>query len=192
MNNASVANLTYIQKLSAGMVFVNPYNLTYQNQLYSTDTNSNLFRADIMTYLNMLGAIYVLIHSIFLRRMLVNMSGELDKAEVSPQDYGVIVRNIPLNTTADSLKVQVEKQFNDEVKVAYVNLCYDITKMIELNTKIEHCSKNLAFYKLYLKKEMIKKHLSKKMFLDNTDQIPKPKVKKGHCGSEELDIKTLN
>lgn len=65
------------------MVFINPYNLTYTS-MYSTDTTSNLFRADIMVYLNIIGAIYVLIHSIFLRRMLVSMSGELDKAEVSP------------------------------------------------------------------------------------------------------------
>lgn len=81
--NSAQQNLTYVQKVSAGMVFINPYNLTYTS-MYSTDTTSNLFRADIMVYLNIIGAIYVLIHSIFLRRMLVSMSGELDKAEVSP------------------------------------------------------------------------------------------------------------
>lgn len=165
------------------MVFINPYNLTYDDDLYSMEPTSNLFRADIMTYLNIFGALYVLIHSIFLRRMLVNMTGELDKAEVSPQDFGVIVRNIPLNTTPESLKVQVEKQFNDEVKVAYVNYCYDITQMLELNEKIEQHSKHLAEYKLYLKKEMKAKHLSKKMFLENVDQIPKPEVSSGMCGN---------
>jgi hypothetical protein len=33
------------------------------------------------------------------------------------------------------LKEQVEKKF-PEAKVAYVNLCYDITQMVEFNKKI--------------------------------------------------------
>lgn len=173
------------------MVFINPYNLTYTS-MYTTDTTSNLFRADIMAYLNILGAIYVLIHSIFLRRMLVSMSGELDKAEVSPQDYGLVVRDIPKETTPDSLKVQIEKQFNDEVKVAYVNYCYDITEMLALGEKIEGFSKDLAHYRLYLKKELKSRHLSKQMFLNDINQVPQPEVKRGLCKSETLDIKTLN
>lgn len=103
-----------------------------------------------------------------------------------------MVRNIPKETTSESLKVQVEKQFNDEVKVAYVNLCYDITEMLALGSKIEEFSKDLAYYKLYLKKEMKTRHLSKKMFLDNTSLVPSPDVKRGLCKSETLDIKTLN
>lgn len=91
------------------------------------DRSSNLFRADLIVYLNILGVVYMLFHSIFLRRLLVKLSLEIDKKETSPSDFAIVVRNIPKNVSKDSLKVQIEKMFNDEVKVSYVNLCYDIT-----------------------------------------------------------------
>jgi hypothetical protein len=40
-------------------------------------------------------------HSIYLRRLLVNLSFELDKKEVSPSDFAIVVRNIPKNMTKD-------------------------------------------------------------------------------------------
>lgn len=64
---------------------------------------SNLFRADIIVYLNILGVVYMLLHSIYLRRMLVGMGLEIDRKEISPSDFAVVVRNIPIGTTKDSL-----------------------------------------------------------------------------------------
>ena len=77
------------------------------------DRSSNLFRADLIVYLNILGVVYMLFHSIFLRRLLVGLSLEIDKKETSPSDFAIVVRNIPKNVTKDSLKVQIEKMFND-------------------------------------------------------------------------------
>jgi hypothetical protein len=44
-------------------MFRNPFNATYL-KLFSTDKNSNLFRADVVVYLNIVGVLYMLLHSI--------------------------------------------------------------------------------------------------------------------------------
>jgi hypothetical protein len=58
--------------------------------------------------LNILGVLYVLLHSIFLRRILVKMSIDLDKKEVSPSDFAIVVRNIPSTMNKDQLKAELE------------------------------------------------------------------------------------
>jgi len=68
------------------------------------DKNSNLFRADLIVYLNILGMVYMLFHSIYLRKLLVGASIFLDKSVVSPSDYAILVRNLPLDMTKDRLK----------------------------------------------------------------------------------------
>jgi len=105
---------SYVQRLSAGMVFTNPNNETITS-MWSKDSKSYLFRADVMAYLNILGIIYVLIHSICLRKMLNNMTTELDNADISPKDYGILVKKIPKTTTSDDLKKMIENEFNNEV-----------------------------------------------------------------------------
>jgi len=96
--------------------------------------------ADIFVYLNIVGALYTLFHSIVLRRLLVRMTIDLDKKEVSPSDFAIVVRNLPKGVTKDDLKSQIEAKFTNVI-VSYVNLCYDITTMIELNKKISELSK---------------------------------------------------
>lgn len=106
-------NTTYtgmVLKLSVGTVFRNPYNAT-PTMLWSTNKLSNLFRGDIVVYLNIIGVIYVLLHSIYLRKMLVGMGIELDKKDVSPSDFGIIVRNLPMDITKETLTKQIEEKF---------------------------------------------------------------------------------
>lgn len=110
--NYNTTGSSYASRLSVGTVFRNPYNATYKI-LFSMDKSSNLFRADLIVYLNILGVVYMLFHSIFLRRLLVGLSHEIDKKEISPSDFAIVVRNIPKGYTKDSLKVQIEKNFND-------------------------------------------------------------------------------
>jgi len=105
--NSTYNASTYATRTSVGTVFRNPYNATFLIN-YSKDTKSNLFRGDIITYLNIVGVLYVLIHSIILRRILVRMSIELDKKEVSPSDFAIVVRNIPSTMNKDQLKAELE------------------------------------------------------------------------------------
>jgi hypothetical protein len=105
-------------------MFRNPFNATYL-KYFSTDPKSNLFRADLIVYLNIVGVVYVLFHSIYLRRLLVSMSIELDQGEISPSDFAILVRNLPKDVTKERIKEQIESQFPD-TKVAYINFCYDI------------------------------------------------------------------
>jgi hypothetical protein len=46
----------------------------------------------------------MLIHSIFLRRQLVIMSINLDRSEISPSDYAILVRNLPKDVSKEKLK----------------------------------------------------------------------------------------
>jgi len=96
-----------MQRKCSHWEFRNPYNATF-NKLFSTDKNSNLFRADIIVYINILGVVYMLLHSIYLRKFLVGMSFQLDKDEVSPSDFALIVRGLPADCTKEKLKEQFE------------------------------------------------------------------------------------
>ena len=73
MQNYTTTGTQYATQLSIGTMFRNPYNATF-NKLFSVDRNSNLFRADLIVYLNILGVVYMLFHSIYLRKYLVGMS----------------------------------------------------------------------------------------------------------------------
>ena len=107
LQNYTTTGTSYATRLSIGTMFRNPYNATF-NKLFSTDKNSNLFRADIIVYINILGVVYMLLHSIYLRKFLVGMSFQLDKDEVSPSDFGLIVRGLPADCTKEKLKEQFE------------------------------------------------------------------------------------
>ena len=88
-------------------MFRNPYNATFK-RLFSMDRNSNLFRADLIVYLNILGMVYMLFHSIYLRKMLVQASIDLDRTEISPSDFAILVRGLPLDITKEKLKEEIE------------------------------------------------------------------------------------
>lgn len=181
-----------MSRISAGQLFQNPNMTDYDTEMWSKDKTSYLYKADIYVYFNILGVIYVLLHSLYLRRMLVQTTAELDKIEISPSDFGLIVRNIPPSVTKDSLKVQIEKQFNDEVKVVYVNLCYDISQMLELDKKVKDLSKQLGFYKLHLKREMKKRRITKKQIKEQPSLIAPPDFKTGLFSSEQLNLRKID
>lgn len=108
----------------------------------------------------------MLLHSIYLRKYLVGMSVQLDKDEISPSDFAILVRGLPADCTKEQLTEQFETQYSAQgAKVAYVNLCYDITQMVEFNKNLQDLAKQKGAYKLYLKKEMKMKGLNKKGLL---------------------------
>ena len=73
LQNYTTTGTQYATRLSIGTMFRNPYNATFI-KLFSADKNSNLFRADLIVYINILGVVYMLLHSIYLRKYLVGMS----------------------------------------------------------------------------------------------------------------------
>lgn len=186
LQNYTTTGTQYATQLSIGTMFRNPYNATF-NKLFSVDKNSNLFRADVIVYINILGVVYLLLHSIYLRKFLVQTSIILDRDEISPSDFAILVRGLPADCTKDKLKEQFEADFaNCLPKVSYVNLCYDISKMVEFNQKLQELAKQKGAYKLYLKKEMKEKGLNKKMLLNSPTLIPNMVFKTGLLSKKEL------
>lgn len=80
----------YMFKVSIGSIFL-VYDFRYNPETVKF--------ADAIIYLNAGGIILTLIYSIFLRRMLVNMNDDLDKDVISPSDFTIIGRNLPINLT---------------------------------------------------------------------------------------------
>lgn len=101
--NYTTTGTTYATQLSVGTMFRNPFNATF-NIMWEANSKSNLFRADVVVFLNIIGVIYMLLHSIYLRRLLVGMSIELDKKETSPSDFAILVRNLPKDVSKEQLK----------------------------------------------------------------------------------------
>jgi hypothetical protein len=60
---------------------------------------------------------------------------------VTPSDFALVVRNIPLDITKERLIQLVEDRFSrSKVKVAYVNMCYNIEDIFKANSKITELS----------------------------------------------------
>lgn len=83
-----LSTIPYIDKVSIGNIFI------IKDLI---DDDDLILYADIVVYLNTAGIVYLLLHSIYLRRMLINMNIELDEDEVSPNDFALIARNLPTN-----------------------------------------------------------------------------------------------
>ena len=70
---------------------------------YVTSEDNSKMLGDLLMYFNMGGVIYLLIHSIKIRKDLVQMGQRLDNKQLSPSDFALVVRNIPFNTTKEKL-----------------------------------------------------------------------------------------
>ena len=86
----------------------------------------------VAIYLNCAAIIYLLIHSIFLRRSLVKLNLDLDKGQITASDFAILGRNLPKNITQEVFKQRFESRFKGKgVKIEYVNYTYKIDKFIE-------------------------------------------------------------
>jgi hypothetical protein len=65
------------------------------------------------------------------------MASVLDENEVSPSDYALLVRHVPLDWPKEKLEGVLEDHFKlYGLNVNYVNYCFDITEMVKLNKKM--------------------------------------------------------
>jgi hypothetical protein len=69
---------------------------------------------------------------------------------------------LPINIPSETLKERFEKHFSKyNIKVEYVNYCYNIEKMLDCNEKFKDLARKKGIYKLYLKKYMKENNLTK-------------------------------
>jgi hypothetical protein len=102
----------YASELSVGSVFTVSRINNLSNYLYSEGEDNGMYMADALMYINMAGVVILFIHTIFLRRNLVRMSVAMDQDQVSPSDFALIVRGVPLDMTKERLKEVVEAKFS--------------------------------------------------------------------------------
>jgi hypothetical protein len=92
---------------------------------------------DALMSVNIIGVVFITIYSVYVRRKLQKMASVLDKNEVSPSDYALLVRHIPLEWSKEKLEGVLEEHFKlYGLNVNYVNFCFDITEMVKLNKKM--------------------------------------------------------
>lgn len=97
---------------------------------------------EIQQYLNLLTAVIIMIVLIFFRRSQRVLNAEIDISQQTPQDYSIIVRNIP-----KGLKINYEKELiqlfthssvpGHTIQVRKINLIYDIEEIEEIEHKIQ-------------------------------------------------------
>lgn len=171
---------SYITKISAGIV-------VYYMQI---DHSEQL--GDVMVGLNIAGIAILLISSIFIRRHLEKMNIHLDKDKVSPSDYGLVVRNIPRNMKKEDLQKEIEKRYEAFApKVVYINYCYDIKEMVELNEKLAELSKLKAELRLNIKKQIISQGITKAEFKAKP-VVLEPPTTGMLCWKKPITIKELS
>ena len=92
---------------------------------------------DALMSVNIIGVVFITIYSVYVRRKLQKMASVLDENEVSPSDYALLVRHIPLEWSKEKLEGVLEEHFKlYGLNVNYVNFCFDITEMVKLNKKM--------------------------------------------------------
>jgi hypothetical protein len=60
--------------------------------------------AHIIQYLNVAGIGLLLIFSIYMRRLIIKVNFKLDEEHITPSDFTIIVRDLPLKLTRQELK----------------------------------------------------------------------------------------
>jgi hypothetical protein len=54
-------------------------------------------------YLNVFGVVFLTLFSVYVRRKLSTMAEILDENEVTPSDFALLIRHVPLDWTKDKL-----------------------------------------------------------------------------------------
>jgi hypothetical protein len=65
------------------------------------EKNNDLYLGDIMIYFNIGGIIISIIYSVIMMRNMIRLHVNLDKEKVTPSDYAVVVRNIPIDMSPE-------------------------------------------------------------------------------------------
>ncbi len=92
---------------------------------------------DAIMGINIVGVVFITFYSVYVRRKLQDMAEILDENEVSPSDYGLLVRDIPNDWTKEKLEGVIEDHFKlYGLNVNYVNYCFNVTEMVKLNKKM--------------------------------------------------------
>lgn len=133
-----------------------------------------------MTYLNCAGIIYLLLHSIYIRRFLAKEAATLDENNFTPADYAVIARDLPKNMTKAQLKQKIESYNIDlEIKVVYINFCYKLTEMIKGTAELKDLYHQKGLFLIYQKEVMKDKNLLQEEIDMDPSLIPDFHVKTG-------------
>ncbi len=162
--------------------------------------NSSLSKADkikyldIILYLNSVGIIVLLIFSIAVRRKLIRINNDLDESQLTPSDYSVIARNLPLDLDPKDLKEKLQEELgHHDVKIVYVNPTYKIEEMVNLTAKLKHEHRKRALFKVHRKKYMKTNNLTKEAVTADPTLIPEPApIKVGFRKTEALNLEEID
>ncbi len=100
-------------------------------------SDTSFSSTDALMGMNIIGVVFITIYSVYVRRKLQQMASVLDENEVSPSDYALVVRHVPLDWSKEKLEGVLEEHFKlYGLNVNYVNFCFDITEMVKLNKKM--------------------------------------------------------
>ena len=151
--------------------------------------NNSVYLGDVLIYFNMAGILIVIIYSIFERRRLVRMEIDLDKEEVTPSDYGVIVRNVGLETTQEELKRTIEQKYTMfKTNVVYINYCYNIDDMVECNKKMADLLREKSLFKIHYRREMKARGITREQLKTDPTLIKPPTIRTGIFKSKTLNV----
>lgn len=116
--------------------------LNWISKYTSVNKLGNEEAIEIQNYLNLLTAIIIMIVLIFFRRSQRLINAEIDVSQQTPQDYSIIVKNVP-----KGLSINYEKELislfthssvpGHTIQVRKINIVYDIEEIEEIEHKIK-------------------------------------------------------
>lgn len=112
--------------------------------------------------LNLVGIVFFLVYSVYLRNKLSRVQNELDKCIYTASDFAVICRGLADDCDQDCLKMMIEEKFSMfGLKVAYVNYTYDVEDFIKATQRLNILQRKLAIWTKYKNRIMNKNNYTK-------------------------------
>ena len=84
--------------------------------------------------LNIITMFVVLLVTVRFRKEMLTIEGRIDQQNLTPNDFAIMVKNIPQNKTPDELKEHF-LSILPELEIQYVSYTYKITEMMEILNK---------------------------------------------------------
>ena len=107
-------------------------------------------------YINVALYVFCMITLMIFRKIQRKVNATIDQNQLTPSDYTIIVKNIPIGIEnfdyIEEIKKIIENSAvkDDSIKVMKINLVYDISEIIKIDKKIE--------FNLTKKKDILKKN----------------------------------
>lgn len=117
------------------------------------------------------------------------MINYVDEENITPADYGVMLKNLPRHKSPDELKVWLSSLIPG-IEVVYVNYCYNIRNLVKVVRKLTALQQTKIYWETYKEKKLKRLNITEEEAIARGKSLY-PTSKKLLCFKGHSDIGRL-